>query len=103
MASIDAFKSLPKIGNIFPDIKQAEPEVQKPGTSFGDTLGEFIGDVNKMQLNSADKTMKFATGEIQDIHEVMAAAEEASISMMLLIELRKKALEGYQELMRTPV
>ena len=103
MASIDAFKALPKIGNVFPDAKQAEPTVQPPGTSFGDTLGKFIGDVNKMQLNSADKTMKFATGEIKDIHEVMAAAEEASISMMLLMELRKKALEGYQELMRTPV
>jgi flagellar hook-basal body complex protein FliE len=56
-----------------------------------------------LQIDSADKTTKFAAGEIQDIHEVMAAAEEASISMMMLLELRKKAIEGYQELMRTPV
>ena len=102
MSSIDAFKQLPSIGSPFktPDTK---PDVKTPGTSFGDTLGKFVSDVNKMQLNSADKTMKFATGEITDIHEVMAASEEASISMMLLLEMRKKALEGYQELMRTPV
>jgi flagellar hook-basal body complex protein FliE len=33
----------------------------------------------------------------------MAAAEEANISLMLLMELRNKALDGYKELMRTPV
>ncbi|MBK6909460.1 MAG: flagellar hook-basal body complex protein FliE [bacterium] len=73
------------------------------GASFGDTLSQFIGDVNKMQVEAGEKTQLFATGQIQDVHEVMSAVEEASISMALLLEIRKKALEGYQELMRTPV
>ena len=73
------------------------------GESFGDTLSSFIGGVNKMQLQAGEKTELFATGQIQDIHEVMAAVEEASVSMAMLLEIRKKALEGYQELMRTPV
>ncbi len=88
-----------------PPIAQGLQSEQKQdgGESFGDTLSDFIGGVNKMQIASAEKTQLFATGQIQDIHEVMAAAEEASISMALLLEIRKKALEGYQELMRTPV
>jgi flagellar hook-basal body complex protein FliE len=79
-----------------------KPDVKSNG-SFGDTLKEFINDVNDMQITAGDKTMKFATGEIKDLHEVMAAAEEAGISLMLLMELRNKALDGYKELMRTPV
>jgi flagellar hook-basal body complex protein FliE len=102
MSAIDAFKALPSIGSPF-KMPETGTDIKKSDSSFGDTLGKFVSDVNKMQLNSADKTMKFATGEITDLHEVMAAAEEASISMMLLLELRKKAIEGYQELMRTPV
>jgi flagellar hook-basal body complex protein FliE len=102
MSAIDAFKSLPSIGSPF-KLPETSPDLQKPGSSFGDTLDKFITDVNKMQADAADKTTKFAAGEIKDIHEVMAVAEEASISMMLLLEIRKKAIEGYQELMRTPV
>lgn len=103
MSAIDAFKSLPSIGSPFKIPETGTTDVKKPDSSFGDTLGKFVSDVNKMQLNAQDKSMKFASGEITDVHEVMSAAEEASISMMLLLELRKKAIEGYQELMRTPV
>jgi flagellar hook-basal body complex protein FliE len=102
MTSIDAIKSLPSIVQT-PAESPLAPGKTAPGGSFGDTLKSFISDVNDMQVQSADKTMKFATGQITDVHEVMAAAEEAGISMMLLLEIRKKMLEGYQELMRTPV
>lgn len=95
---IDSLKAIPPIVTGDP----AGPK-QIAGESFGDTLSNFIGGVNKMQLEAGEKTQLFATGQIQDIHEVMAAVEEASISMALLLEIRKKALEGYQELMRTPV
>ncbi len=73
------------------------------GESFGDTLDQFVADVNEMQLRAELKTKQFMTGDLKDIHEVMAAAEEAGISMMLLLEIRNKALDGYKELMRTPV
>jgi len=87
-----------------PPIATGKTDGVSPGDgTFGETLSQFIGDVNKMQMQAGEKTQLFATGQIQDIHEVMAAVEEASISMALLLEIRKKALEGYQELMRTPV
>lgn len=95
---IDSIKPIPPIANgVQPTQKPAD------GESFGETLSNFIGDVNKTQIEAMDKTNLFATGQIQDVHEVMAAVEEASISMALLLEIRKKALDGYQELMRTPV
>ena len=95
---IDNIKPIPPIA------QGAQPSQQVNGAgNFGETLSEFIGGVNKMQQNAAEQTQLFATGQIQDIHQVMAAAEEASVSMALLLEIRKKALEAYQELMRTPV
>lgn len=100
MNAIDRLPPLPGISG-----PREVPQSLQPKTAggFGETLKEFISDVNQMQHVSADKTLKFATGEIKDLHEVMAAAEEASISMSLLIEIRNKVLDGYKELMRTPV
>ncbi|MBU0508909.1 flagellar hook-basal body complex protein FliE [bacterium] len=100
MNGIDRLPPIPPFKNDMQIVPQKE---KAEGGSFGDTLKEFVGDVNRMQLDAAEKTRQFATGEIRDLHEVMAAAEEASISMMLLLELRNKALEGYKELMRIPV
>ncbi|MFZ5434426.1 MAG: flagellar hook-basal body complex protein FliE [Calditrichota bacterium] len=101
MNGIDKLPPFPKL------IQEPQPtplkEKTAAGASFGDTLKEFVNDVNDMQKTAATKTEQFATGEIQDLHEVMAASEEASISLMLLMELRNKALEGYKELMRIPV
>lgn len=101
---------MPSISNL-PPIKlnvigpQESPIPQKTESagSFGETLKQFVSDVNEMQIVADDKAKKFATGEIKDLHEVMAAAEEAGLSLQLLIELRNKALDAYRELMRTPV
>lgn len=70
------------------------------GPSFQETLGTFAREVNA-QLNNADrKTAEFAVGKRQDIHEVVIASEKAGISFRLLMEIRNKLLDAYQEIMR---
>lgn len=71
--------------------------------SFEDTLKGFLGDVNSMQ-NEADASIeKFVAGEVKDVHQVMAAVSEARTSFNLMLEIRNKTLEAYQELMRMQV
>ncbi|HOX50100.1 MAG TPA: flagellar hook-basal body complex protein FliE, partial [Fibrobacteria bacterium] len=61
------------------------------------------GDVNSMQ-NEADASIeKFVAGEVKDVHQVMAAVSEARTSFNLMLEIRNKTLEAYQELMRMQV
>lgn len=68
--------------------------------SFEDTLQDFLGDVNSMQ-NEADASIeKFVAGEVKDVHQVMAAVSEAKTSFNLMLEIRNKTLDAYQELMR---
>jgi flagellar hook-basal body complex protein FliE len=71
--------------------------------SFNDTLRGFIKDVNHMQ-NHADKSIeKMVAGEITDVHQVMVAVEEANTAFSLMMELRNKMLDAYQEVMRMQV
>jgi flagellar hook-basal body complex protein FliE len=42
-------------------------------------------------------------GEGVPLHQAVIAAEEASVSFQLMVEVRNKLLESYQELMRMQV
>ncbi len=70
---------------------------------FTRVIGDMIGKVNEMQ-NQADKAIeKLATGESRGLHEVMIAMEKSSISFQFLSQVRNKAVEAYQEIMRMQV
>ena len=71
--------------------------------SFSETMQKFLKDVNHMQ-NHADRSIeKMVAGEITDVHQVMVAVEEANTAFSLMMELRNKMLDAYQEVMRMQV
>jgi len=67
---------------------------------FGKVLRDFISKVDA-QLKEADqKTIAFAVERRADLHEVMVSAAKADISLRLLVKIRNKLVEAYQEIMR---
>jgi len=53
------------------------------------------------QLKEADqKAITFAVERRADLHEVMVSAAKADISLRLLVKIRNKLVEAYQEIMR---
>lgn len=71
--------------------------------SFGESLLNALKDVNDAQLKSQETTKKFLIGEIQDIHQVAIASEQAKIMLQLAVEVRNKVVEAYQEIARMQV
>jgi flagellar hook-basal body complex protein FliE len=69
--------------------------------SFKETLNGFLNEVNEMQKTAGDAQKKFLAGEVNDVHQVTAASEEANTGFNMLMELRNKALDGFHEAMRT--
>ena len=75
----------------------------EPAQGFGKWFAEEITSVND-KLVSADKQIRqLATGETQNLHDVMIQLEEARLSFQLLMQVRNHALEAYQEILRTQV
>ena len=70
---------------------------------FADALKEAIASVNEQQNTSDMMTQKLISGGDVDLHEVMVAAQKASITLNTTIEIRNKAVEAYQEIMRMSV
>jgi flagellar hook-basal body complex protein FliE len=71
--------------------------------SFGDILKSFIQDVNNDLLTAKKVEQDLSVGKVQNIQEAMYLIEKADISFKLLTEIRNKALESYQEIMRMQV
>ena len=68
------------------------------GGSFGDTLTNAINQVSMAQERSAELTGAFLRGENVEMHQVMAASEEAGISLEMMVEVRNKFAEAYRTL-----
>ena len=93
-STIDAIsRALPQFGN---DTATKQVAVGTGDNSFGNTLTRVLNEVSDAKDASADLTQRFARGENVELHEVMAASEEAGIALDLLIELRNKAVEAYR-------
>ncbi len=73
---------------------------QAPATSFADTLKDALGEVSRMQGEARDAIGAFVRGEPVEIHQVMAAAEEAGIAMEFLIEVRNKLADAYRSVIQ---
>jgi flagellar hook-basal body complex protein FliE len=71
--------------------------------SFAGSMEKFLGEVNDLQLKSAQSLEGFARGETADMHRVVLAQQEAAISLRLVTEMRDRLLQSYQEIMRMPV
>lgn len=66
--------------------------------TFGDTLKQFIGGVSDAQDAAGELRAKFVRGEGVEMHQVMAAGEEAGIALEMMVELRNKVTEAYRTL-----
>ena len=70
---------------------------------FAETLKTALGDVNELQMDSGTALQRLVAGENVDIHEVMISSAEAGIAFDLMMEIRNKLIEAYQEIQRMQV
>ena len=71
--------------------------------NFMNHLIESIHNVNNLQATSDKMATALSTGKTQNIHETMLAVTHAELSFNLMVQVRNKALDAYQEIMRMQV
>ncbi len=75
---------------------RAVPVIGEGESSFGSALTKAINGVSDARDNASQLTERFARGENVELHQVMAATEEAGIALDLLVEMRNKVVEAYR-------
>jgi len=77
--------------------------IQQMGNKFGEMLKTSIAEVNQAQISADRAAEQIAAGETKNLHGAMIKLEEADISLRLMVQVRNKAVEAYQEIMRMQV
>ena len=75
-------------------------EEGEQNSSFKNTLGGFINEINDLQTKANASIENFATGKVENVHEVMIAMAKAEVSFKFMMEARNKLVETYKEVMR---
>ena len=73
-------------------------EEEFDGTSFSTIVSNAINKVNDAEITANNKIEALIKGEDVEMHEVMLAMQESSLSLQALIEVRNKVVEAYKEI-----
>ena len=74
------------------------------GTSdFAGVLSQLASPLIDKQNEAAALTKSVLLGQGAPLHQSVIAMQEASVAFSLMVEVRNKVVEGFQELMRMPV
>jgi flagellar hook-basal body complex protein FliE len=76
---------------------------EKGEVSFGDLLRTSMEEANSLQDQAAQAMEDLAQGRTEDLHRTMVLMEKADLSFKLMMQVRNKLLEAYQELTRMPL
>jgi len=68
------------------------------GPSFRDMLLDSLNEVNRLQQEAADGVQAVLTGRSDNVAEVLSAVRKADVAFSMLMEMRNKLVEAYQEL-----
>jgi flagellar hook-basal body complex protein FliE len=69
------------------------------GNNFGDVIANALDGLQGVQSNADGLAVKAATGDLNDVHDYMIAASEASLATEFTVALRDRAVEAFNQIM----
>jgi len=69
-----------------------------PSNGFGDTLREAVAEVDNLNLDAHYKVSSLVEGNGTDVHDAMIAVEKADLSFQLMLQVRNKVVQAYQQI-----
>lgn len=91
-----------ELGNVLKGAQAGNTEQTQPA-GFGKLFEGMIDAVDAKQRDANEITKKVLLGQGETLHNSVIAMQEASVAFSMMIEVRNKLVDSYQELMRMPV
>jgi flagellar hook-basal body complex protein FliE len=116
MSSIGSISSLqnPYLSGLIPSTRADAPvrtgdmsgiantQTSGVGSSFGNVIDSLVSGVDAKETEASKLTKDVLLGKNDQLHQSMIAMQEASTAFGLMIQVRNKVVDSYQELMRMP-
>ncbi len=78
-------------------------KVDRAGGDFGSVIVNALEGLQATQNHADSLAVKAATGDLNDVHDYMIAAGEASLATEYTVAVRNRAVEAFNEIMRMQV
>lgn len=70
---------------------------------FSKRIADGLQEVNRQLLGTQRDLQQLAVGDVANLHEVLIRLEESRTALQLVLQVRNRALEAYQDVMRMQV
>jgi flagellar hook-basal body complex protein FliE len=84
-------------------LQMSAPVSSASGANFENMLGGLVSDVAQKQAAAGSAVSGLLSGQNVSLHQAMISMEEANVSFQMMVEVRNRLLDGYQELMRMQI
>ncbi len=101
--NIEAIQSLGMHDEVAPPAATRMEAHTPPGPSFLERVTGGLQEVNRQLLTSQGDLQRLAVGDADSVHDVMIRLEESRVSLQLMLQVRNRVLEAYQDVMRMQV
>lgn len=71
--------------------------------TFADHLKSAIQQIDNHQKLADEQTKQLVNGESDDLHHVMITAQKASIALETSVQIQRKVIDAYNEIMRMQI
>jgi len=71
--------------------------------SFSSMLKDSLHEVNRLQQEAGDAIGSYAKGENANLQDTMIAIQQADVSFRMLMQVRNRIVDAYQEILRMQV
>ena len=72
-------------------------------SAFATLIRNLVDDTNSQHSLADDAVRELMTGQTDNLHDVVLQAAKADLSFRLLMEIRNRLIDSYQEIMRMQV
>ena len=72
-------------------------------SGFAKVLASSVDQVQGMQSKTDTLAVQAATGDLRDVHDYTIASTEAGLATEMLVAVRNKAVEAFNEIMKMPI
>src|SRR5689334_17355729 len=70
------------------------------GASFSDSLKDAVEQVEQLHTDAQSQVKDLLQGDRDDVHNVMIAVEKADVAFQLMMQVRNKIVNAYEEISR---
>lgn len=103
MTPIDAYRAIQEstgAGRLQPEVRPDKAGKGGADGSFQTVLGDLVRQVNGLQQDADKSIQGLVTGETTNVHDVTTRMAEAGLAFDLMMEVRNKLLDAYQQVIR---